>query len=31
MQPDGGLVDVDQFSGLRAILSGPVGGAVGYG
>jgi hypothetical protein len=25
-----GLVDVDQFSGLRAILSGPAGGVVGY-
>lgn len=30
MQSDGGLVDVDQFSGLRAILSGPAGGVVGY-
>jgi 5-oxoprolinase (ATP-hydrolysing) len=30
MQSDGGLVDVDNFSGLRAILSGPAGGVVGY-
>jgi 5-oxoprolinase (ATP-hydrolysing) len=30
MQSDGGLVDVDQFSGLKAILSGPAGGVVGY-
>jgi 5-oxoprolinase (ATP-hydrolysing) len=30
MQSDGGLVDVDGFSGLRAILSGPAGGVVGY-
>ncbi|TKA76367.1 Uncharacterized protein B0A49_06095 [Cryomyces minteri] len=30
MQSDGGLVDVDVFSGLRAILSGPAGGVVGY-
>ncbi|KAF2436136.1 hypothetical protein EJ08DRAFT_729338 [Tothia fuscella] len=30
MQSDGGLVDVDMFSGLRAILSGPAGGVVGY-
>lgn len=30
MQSDGGLVDVGQFSGLRAILSGPAGGVVGY-
>ncbi|KJX92878.1 5-oxoprolinase like protein [Zymoseptoria brevis] len=30
MQSDGGLVDVDSFSGLRAILSGPAGGVVGY-
>lgn len=30
MQSDGGLVDVDKFSGLRAILSGPAGGVVGY-
>ena len=30
MQSDGGLVDVSRFSGLRAILSGPAGGVVGY-
>lgn len=30
MQSDGGLVDVSQFSGLKAILSGPAGGVVGY-
>lgn len=30
MQSDGGLTDVDRFSGLRAILSGPAGGVVGY-
>lgn len=30
MQSDGGLADVDKFSGLRAILSGPAGGVVGY-
>lgn len=30
MQSDGGLVDVALFSGLRAILSGPAGGVVGY-
>ena len=30
MQSDGGLVDVNLFSGLRAILSGPAGGVVGY-
>lgn len=30
MQSDGGLVDVDKFSGLRAVLSGPAGGVVGY-
>ncbi|KAF2272194.1 uncharacterized protein EI97DRAFT_445992 [Westerdykella ornata] len=30
MQSDGGLVDVDIFSGLKAILSGPAGGVVGY-
>lgn len=30
MQSDGGLVDVDNFTGLRAILSGPAGGVVGY-
>ncbi|OAX82643.1 hypothetical protein ACJ72_03005 [Emergomyces africanus] len=30
MQSDGGLVDIHNFSGLRAILSGPAGGVVGY-
>ncbi|KAF2455301.1 Hydantoinase B/oxoprolinase-domain-containing protein [Lineolata rhizophorae] len=30
MQSDGGLVDVKIFSGLKAILSGPAGGVVGY-
>lgn len=30
MQSDGGLVDVEKFTGLRAILSGPAGGVVGY-
>ena len=30
MQSDGGLVDYRKFSGLRAILSGPAGGVVGY-
>lgn len=30
MQSDGGLVSFDKFSGLRAILSGPAGGVVGY-
>ncbi|EEB06925.1 oxoprolinase [Schizosaccharomyces japonicus yFS275] len=30
MQSDGGLIDVSMFSGLRAILSGPAGGVVGY-
>lgn len=30
MQSDGGLVDVNGFSGLKAILSGPAGGVVGY-
>ncbi|MCJ1445588.1 MAG: hypothetical protein MMC23_006093 [Stictis urceolatum] len=30
MQSDGGLVDVGKFSGLKAILSGPAGGVVGY-
>lgn len=30
MQSDGGLVDVNNFSGLKAILSGPAGGVVGY-
>lgn len=30
MQSDGGLVDFRRFSGLKAILSGPAGGVVGY-
>ncbi|KND02450.1 5-oxoprolinase [Spizellomyces punctatus DAOM BR117] len=30
MQSDGGLAAVDDFSGFRAILSGPAGGVVGY-
>lgn len=30
MQSDGGLVSYDKFNGLRAILSGPAGGVVGY-
>ncbi|ORY28998.1 Hydantoinase B/oxoprolinase-domain-containing protein [Naematelia encephala] len=30
MQSDGGLCTWDSFSGLRAILSGPAGGVVGY-
>ncbi|KAJ6438104.1 putative 5-oxoprolinase protein [Purpureocillium lavendulum] len=30
MQSDGGLADFRSFSGLRAILSGPAGGVVGY-
>ncbi|KXZ56217.1 hypothetical protein GPECTOR_1g189 [Gonium pectorale] len=30
MQSDGGLSPVDQFSGHKAILSGPAGGYVGY-
>jgi 5-oxoprolinase (ATP-hydrolysing) len=30
MQSDGGLVGADRFSGMRAILSGPAGGVVGY-
>lgn len=30
MQSDGGLVDFRMFSGLKAILSGPAGGVVGY-
>ena len=30
MQSDGGLVNFDRFSGLRAILSGPAGGVVGF-
>ncbi|KJZ71696.1 hypothetical protein HIM_08893 [Hirsutella minnesotensis 3608] len=30
MQSDGGLADYRNFSGLKAILSGPAGGVVGY-
>lgn len=30
MGSDGGLVDLDRFSGLKSILSGPAGGVVGY-
>ncbi|OJJ00711.1 hypothetical protein ASPVEDRAFT_61339 [Aspergillus versicolor CBS 583.65] len=30
MQSDGGLATFDKFNGLRAILSGPAGGVVGY-
>ncbi|KAJ3071522.1 hypothetical protein HDU98_005187 [Podochytrium sp. JEL0797] len=30
MKSDGGLADVNEFSGLGAILSGPAGGVVGY-
>jgi 5-oxoprolinase (ATP-hydrolysing) len=30
MQSDGGLVPMDQFTGFKAILSGPAGGVVGY-
>lgn len=30
MQSDGGLADADEFTGSRAILSGPAGGVVGY-
>jgi 5-oxoprolinase (ATP-hydrolysing) len=31
MQSDGGLAPADEFTGSRAILSGPAGGVVGYG
>jgi 5-oxoprolinase (ATP-hydrolysing) len=31
MQSDGGLASVHNFTGFRAILSGPAGGVVGYG
>lgn len=31
MQSDGGLTNMDNFRGARAILSGPAGGVVGYG
>lgn len=30
IQSDGGLTPVDQFTGFKAILSGPAGGVVGY-
>lgn len=30
MQSDGGLTNMDNFRGARAILSGPAGGVVGY-
>lgn len=30
MQSDGGLCQWDRFSGLRAVLSGPAGGVIGY-
>ena len=30
MQSDGGLTEMDHFSGFRAVLSGPAGGVVGY-
>jgi hypothetical protein len=30
MSSDGGLVDVNNFSGLKSILSGPAGGVVGF-
>jgi 5-oxoprolinase (ATP-hydrolysing) len=30
MGSDGGLVDLENFSGLKSILSGPAGGVVGY-
>ncbi|KAG8975636.1 hypothetical protein FRC05_005429 [Tulasnella sp. 425] len=30
MASDGGLLDLDNFSGLKSILSGPAGGVVGY-
>eukprot|EP01134_Creolimax_fragrantissima_P002593 CFRG2593T1 len=30
MQSDGGMTSMDDFSGARAILSGPAGGVVGY-
>lgn len=30
MQSDGGLAHIDQFSGSKAILSGPAGGVVGF-
>ena len=30
MGSDGGLLDLQNFSGLKSILSGPAGGVVGY-
>lgn len=30
MGSDGGLLDLNNFSGLKSILSGPAGGVVGY-
>lgn len=30
MMSDGGLSPIDQFSGSKAILSGPAGGVIGY-
>ena len=30
MQSDGGLAPIDNFSGSKAILSGPAGGVIGY-
>ena len=30
MRSDGGLTPMAQFSGARAVLSGPAGGVVGY-
>ena len=30
MQSDGGLTELSNFTGSRAILSGPAGGVVGY-
>lgn len=30
MASDGGLLNLDNFSGLKSILSGPAGGVVGY-
>lgn len=30
MASDGGLLDLDNFSGLKSLLSGPAGGVVGY-
>ncbi|WP_446011751.1 hydantoinase B/oxoprolinase family protein [Candidatus Electrothrix sp.] len=31
MQSDGGLAQADNFTGSRAVLSGPAGGVIGYG